>query len=340
MIWLTWRQFRAQATAVYAAVLVAAVTLAITGPRLVRLASSEGNLFDRLTDTDRNLFYGGVVVLALAPAIIGIFWGAPLVARELEHGTHRLAWTQSVTRTRWLATKLGVTAVGTVVALGVLTLAVTWWSHPIDGAMSSTRGGLPSRLTLFAMRGIVPIGYAVFAVVLGATLGIMLRRSLPAMAITLTVYLLMQIGVPFIVRPYLVDAVHESVTISSGRMDSIEADETGRPVSIEVNTGHQGDWVLSNDTVNAKGQVTALPAWFADCLAAPASPGDAKAPVPANNSRETCFTRLISEGYQQRLVYQPANHFWPLQWAETGGYLALSALMATLCFWWTRRRLS
>jgi len=49
----------------------------------------------------------GLVVLVV-PALIGVFWGAPLIARELETGTFRLAWTQSVTRTRWLAVKLGV----------------------------------------------------------------------------------------------------------------------------------------------------------------------------------------------------------------------------------------
>ena len=50
--------------------------------------------------------------MAVVPAVVGAFWGAPLVARELEAGTHRLAWNQAVTRTRWLTTKLAVTALG------------------------------------------------------------------------------------------------------------------------------------------------------------------------------------------------------------------------------------
>ena len=118
------------------------------------------DVYDLLTGNDRLLFYGGIAVLAVAPAVIGIFWGAPLVARELETGTHRLAWNQSVTRSRWLATKLGFTVLATAVAVGILTLAITWWAHPIDGATGSSRGSLPSRLTpiSFAMRGIVPVG--------------------------------------------------------------------------------------------------------------------------------------------------------------------------------------
>ena len=76
-------------------------------------------------------------MLAVAPALIGVFWGAPLVARELEAGTHRLAWTQSVTRTRWLAIKLGRRRRSRPPSRsGVLSLAVTWWAQPLDGALS------------------------------------------------------------------------------------------------------------------------------------------------------------------------------------------------------------
>ena len=72
----------------------------------------------------------------------------------------------------------------------------------------------------------------------------------------------------FMVRPHLVNPVQQSLTISAARIDTISADESGRPMSIKANTRNQGDWVLSNDTVNANGQVTALPAWFGDFLPA------------------------------------------------------------------------
>ena len=48
----------------------------------------------------RDQFAGSVRAarwLTLLPALAGLFIGAPLLARELEHGTHRLAWTQSLT---------------------------------------------------------------------------------------------------------------------------------------------------------------------------------------------------------------------------------------------------
>ncbi len=342
MIWLTWRQFRTQAAAVYAAVAAVAVLLAITGPRLVDLARLDGSVFDRLTGTDQNLFFAGIVVLAVAPAVIGAFWGAPMVARELEVGTHRLVWNQTVTRTRWLATKLGITALGAAIAVGVLTLAVSWWSEPIDGALSSTHGGLPGRMTpvTFAMRGIVPVGYAVFAVVLGVAIGTVIRRSLPAVALTLAVFTVVQVAVPLWVRPHLAPPAQEDVTFSLARLDGINAFGPGGPVTLSLNSGGRGDWVLSNETVDATGRVAALPAWFGNCLPPPPSGGQAEAPVRmTETSLEACFTRLADAGYRQRLVYQPADHFWRLQWTETALFFALSGLLAGFCFWWTRHRL-
>src|SRR4051812_7774845 len=140
MTWFTWRQTRVQLATVYALVVAASVTLAVTGHRLAHLASTTTNFYDLLTGRDRFQFYAGIYVLATAPALIGAFWGAPLVARELESGTYRVAWTQSVTRTRWLATKLGITALATAVAVGALSLAVTWWAKPLDGSQSDRHG--------------------------------------------------------------------------------------------------------------------------------------------------------------------------------------------------------
>jgi hypothetical protein len=343
MIWLTWRQFRTQAGVVCAAVTAAALVLAITGPRLLDLARIDANIYDRLTNSDRNLFFAGIVVVAVAPAVIGAFWGAPLVARELEAGTHRLVWNQSVTRTRWLATKLAVTTLAAAVAVGVLTLAVSWWSEPIDGALSSTHGSLPSRMTpvTFAMRGIAPIGYTVFALVLGVTLGIVLRRPLPAMALTLAVFTFVQIAMPLWIRPHLVPPVQHNVAITVARLDGIQSNGPGQLSRITVTTGGKGDWLLSNQTVDAKGHASALPSWLGQCLPQPPSPSSSASPVPVTRpSLEGCFARLTAEGYRQRVVYQPADRFWRLQWAETALFLAVSGLLAWFCFWWTRHRLS
>jgi hypothetical protein len=350
MTWLTWRQLRVSAAALYGAVLAAAVVLAVTGPRVADKAGLRGSLFDNLTRLERDLFYGGVIVLAVAPAVVGAFWGAPLVARELESGTHRLVWNQSVTRNRWLATKLGLTAGIAAIAVGGLTLAITWWSDPVDGALSNTRGSLPVRLSpsAFAMRGIVPVAYVVFALVLGAAVGLVLKRSVPAMAVTLVVYVVVQIAMPLWVRPHLWPPVTKTVAFSMDRLDGISGDPSGR-ATITLNTGGHGDWILSNRTVNSAGQDTALPSWMVQCVVppipsavqggAPPSEGEVQSSAEGKGGDQVaaCFDRMNAEGYRQRIVYQPASHFWPLQYVETGVVLALSGLLAWFCFWRIRQ---
>ncbi len=122
-------------------------------------------------------------VLLVLPALIGVFWGAPLVARELETGTFRLAWTQGVTRQRWLAVKLTLAGLASMAVAGLLSLILTWWFSPIDRVQLN-------QLTpaMFGVRGITPIGYAAFAFALGVTAGAFIRRTIPAMAATIVVF--------------------------------------------------------------------------------------------------------------------------------------------------------
>lgn len=343
MIWLSWRQLRAQVVTVYALVAGVAVVVAVTGPRLARLAADATSVYDLLTGRDIGLFYGGLAVVAVAPAVIGAFWGAPLVARELETGTYRLAWNQSVTCTRWLAVRLGTAVVATVVGVGALSTAVTWWSAPLDGTLSSTHGGLPSRLTpvSFAMRGIVPVGYAVLALVLGVAVGLVLRRTVPAMAVTLVLYVLVQLAVPLWVRPHLVPPVEATVTLSRSTLDGISKPPGDSPPVLTAHTATPGDWVLADETVDARGRPASVPAWFSACLPdAPDAPVGSPTAAPPEGGLEACLARLADEGYRQHVVYQPKDRFWALQWTETGGYLAVAALLAAGCFRWTRHRVT
>jgi ABC-type transport system involved in multi-copper enzyme maturation permease subunit len=345
MIWLTWRQFRTQLLAVYGLVAAACLWLALTGPGLARLAHRNKDFYDLLSSTDRFLYDGGLAVLAVAPALLGLFWGAPLVARELESGTYRLVWNQSVTRGRWLAAKLGFAVLATALAVAILCVAVTWWAHALDGGQGHQSGNLPSRMTpvAFAMRGVVPVGYAVFALLLGTLVGLVVRRSIAAMAVTLAIYAFVQVAVPLWVRPHLVPPTTTTVTISEATLDGITSDGGG-PFVITAHTSDPQSWILSNQTVDSRGAAAALPSWFQDCLPAPppdaGSGGGTSQVNPAPGTMGDCLRRLSAEGYRQRLVYQPVSHFWRLQWAELGLYLAASGLFAGGSFWWVRRRLS
>src|SRR6185312_4340199 len=140
MFRLTWLQFRLQAAIALAALAAVAIVLAITGSHLVHLYNATITNCAAQNDCDsakhafllNDQFLQNMLgpLLLIIPALLGIFWGAPLVAREIERGTFRLAWTQSVSRRRWLAIKLGVIGLASMAVAGVLSLMVTWWFSP------------------------------------------------------------------------------------------------------------------------------------------------------------------------------------------------------------------
>ena len=106
------------------------------------------------------------------PLLVGLFWGAPLVAAEAEAGTTQFAWMQSVTRKRWLAVKIGWMLLAAAVWGGVISALVTWWVSPTNAEQLNQFD--PGR---FDIMGIVPVGYSLFAVALGVTAGALLRRT-------------------------------------------------------------------------------------------------------------------------------------------------------------------
>ena len=212
MIWLAWRQFRIQLLAAAAVLLVFLAALALTWTRVTGLARDTGfsgcqaDACDDAADaflgalsneTAGWLYYAGIAVMFVLPVLLGIFWGAPRVARELETGTYRMIFSQSVSRRRWLLVKLAVGGVAAALSAGLASLVLTWWAAPIDQAESRV-----SPVT-FATRGIVPIAYATLAFVIGVTVGLVLRRTLAAMAVTLLVVVVVQVAVPLVLVPVL-----------------------------------------------------------------------------------------------------------------------------------------
>ncbi|TDB84427.1 ABC transporter permease [Actinomadura sp. KC216] len=351
MIWLTLRQFRVQAAVVFGLLAVLTAALLATGPGLADEydsglaacgAGGDCTQFTRLFFNDhQNQLVLLVGVVLFLPGIIGVFWGAPLITREIEHGTHRLVWTQSITRTRWLAAKLGLVGLAAVVAAGLAVLAVSWWSDPIDQAAASTSA---ARVTpvVFMARGVVPIGYAAFAFALGVSVGILVRRTLPAMAITLVAFVAVQVAVPMLVRPHLVPPVTRTVVITADNRGEmlLRKGEDGRLSLLVQAEGEQASWTLENATVDSSGrkldEVLLTGAGASACEARPPAPNG----EPPDGPPQACFDFIKQQGYRQTVVYHPADHFWPLQRAETGLFAVLTLGLTGFCFYWTRRRLS
>jgi hypothetical protein len=339
MIRLSWIQFRAQAVTAAAALAAFAILLAVTGPHLASLYAASGitgchggscvaapvAFLNRLQATSPYpvVYLLGLGIILVAPAVIGIFWGAPLIARELETGTYQLAWNQSITRTRWLVVKLALTGLAAMAVTEALSLMYAWWADPIGkatglGASTSVFSGGRFSSLIFATHGITPLGYAAFAFTLGTAAGALIRRTVPAMAITLAIFAAAQIAMPTGVRPHLIPPDHTVAAIESVDLDFGSLTATVVP-------GRPGAWILSSGAINAARQpVSSLPA---ACQAAfsgtkPTSPG------PCMESR----------GIREAITYEPASRYWPLQWTETGIFLALALGLAGFCFWWLGRR--
>jgi ABC-type transport system involved in multi-copper enzyme maturation permease subunit len=343
MIWLTWRQFRGGAVMMAAALAVLAAILGLTGPGLAddystgiaacTTQSGGCSVFvARFFDDNLIPFLGVTAVVLVLPALIGLFWGAPLIARELEAGTHRLVWNQSITRTRWLAVKLGLTGLAAMTAAGLGSLAVTWWSSPIDKAATELPRMAP---LLFAARGIVPIGYAAFAFALGVTVGMLVRRTLPAMAITLAIFVSAQIAMPLLVRPHLLPPTRSTIELTESNIDGFHWDESGEVLEVWSNAGPADAWVLSSHSVDPSGHAV-------DTISLSMSSGPCAPPTgtPDEMSVTACLDEIQRLGYRQEATYHPSSRFWPFQWYETGIYTALALGLAGFCFWRIRRSLS
>jgi hypothetical protein len=340
MTWLTWRQFRTPGLVTVVALAVAAVILAITGASMADLYQSgvagclgqsgtracpQGTLTAFTASYGFLQHFFGYALIGI-PALIGAFWGAPLLTREVEAGTHRLVWTQSITRTRWLAVKVTLIGFATAVTTGLLSLMVTWWSGSVDLVNAN-------RLTppVFDQRGVAPVGWALLAFAVGVTAGLLIRRTIPAMATTLVVFTTARILWPVYVRPYLIPPVHTDARVGTLPFDWVGVN-AGPESPMLVHVSIPGGWILSDRTVNAAGHQVLGGTLFPLCPPPADSSGLKHAP-------DACFIQhLIQLGYSRSVLsYQPASRFWPMQWVETGALIAIAMLLLTFCFWWVRR---
>ncbi len=349
MIRLTWRQFRTQAAVAAAALAVLAVILAVTGTRLAHLYDTSvascgsedacAGATNAFLTSDRSLQLGLNALMLVVPAILGIFWGAPLIARELETGTHRLAWTQSVTRPRWLAAKLGLVGVWSVGVAGLLSLMVTWWFGPLDGITANRFAPGP-----FDERAIVAMGYAAFAFALGAAMGLLIRRTLPAMAVTLVVFIAARLAFVQWIRPHLMPPVHRTITLVHAAIGFGIRGQGGPPTLFPEGLRIPNAWVYAPRILDGDGHPLTPSVVARACpnIAVPAhDQGGPATGVPAEvvGQLRACL-RTIGRTYHEAVAFQPAGRYWTFQWIETAIFLVAALALAGLCFWWIRRRVS
>lgn len=322
MTGFAWLQHRTRIVVAAAGLAALAVVAAAAGAHL------RGN--------DQLRLWLGVLVVAV-PATVGVFWGAPLLAREFETGTFRLAWTQSVTRTRWTAVQLGVLGLAGTALAGLLSLLITWWAGPLDRAAAN-------RFGTFDARDVVPIGHAAFAFALGVAAGALIRRVVPAMAATLAVFVAARLTIAHWVRPDLLAPVHLRQPLdpaSTGYGGSAFSASTLLPDPPHIPNA----WITSVRVVDAADHPLTARVLSATCPGlgtgggsdGPRRPGHRQVPQSVANRMQECVAR-IGTTYHEAVTYQPAQGYWTLQWYELAIFLGASLALGTFCIWWIRHR--
>ncbi|MGD0704795.1 MAG: ABC transporter permease subunit [Trebonia sp.] len=253
------------------------------------------------------------VFLQLVPVLIGAFVGAPVLARELETGTFRYAWTQGFGRRRWALAKLVALAVVLAAATGACGVLVSWYYQPYFAAGNYALGlyQIPPFVTLFTLRGVAFPGWTLAAFAIGALAGMLIRRVVPAIVATLAAYAGLAVAAGgFLREHYLTPLVTTSPNLP------------GTAWII-------GQWSTKDGRFAFAGNPP-LSLLNQFCSAAPAGKGK-----PSMGTFAQC---LAQHGYTQWTSYQPASRFWPFQWIEGGWLLALSALLIAATVWLVQRR--
>ena len=328
MIWLNWRQFRLQALVAAVALVLAAVYLLYLGGDIrdahAAYRSHCGDPGDcaqagsQFKSAYQNTLLYLAAALGLVPVVIGAFWGAPLVARELETGTHRLVWNQSVARRRWLLARMLFVGLAAVTVTGLAGLLLTWAAAPYDRVAGDRFGTVE-----FGARDIVPVGYAVLAFTLGTVVGLLVRRTLPAMAITGVVFLAVQFTVPNLVRPHLMPPEKATLPMTAQTINQARnlGSITGSPSIGGLGVPDSpGAWISDISPMRTADGRTVSGAAFNACLDSPPRTGAGG----TFGDTAVCLSKL---DLHVDVRYQPSERYWAFQAAETALYLLVSGLL-------------
>lgn len=330
MIWLTWRQHRSE-TLISAGLFAALAALLIpTGLSMLSdyhtfgvsacLGStrSSQHCFNAI-----HTFYsaaGSLVNLLgwanFLPLVFGVLLAAPFVL-DLETGTYRLAWTQSISRTRWVAIKLLLVAGAAVVVGAGLALLFSWWRVPLDHLGSNLDPN-----DAFDFEGVVPIGYVLFATGLVLALGVLTRRAVVAVGLSLAAFLGARLSIMGYVRPHLMAPV-EKVFPASGA--------PAMPTGVSSR-----DWVLNNGLSDRLGH----PLSNSQSLAAFDRCGNTVHGLPKGSAsmQQALAHCFHSDHIYNFTIYQPASRFWSLQLRELALYAVMALILFAFTAWWVRDR--
>jgi hypothetical protein len=305
MTWVVWRQHRAQLAVMGAFLLAFAVLVAVTGNQL----ADEYHRIRTCADcSGAGLMQGHqlariLVNLTVAvPLVLGVSLGTTIVGREVEQSTHVLAWTQSISRRRWLVTKVAGALLGTAVLAGTMSALVTWWSGTLNSAEGYRFEGLQ-----FDTQNLSPVAYGLFAVALGFAAGAVLRRMLPAVGVTVVGFVAVRLFVELSLRPHYRKAVLVTRSLFEAARDS------------------SGAWRFGDELVDGAGHAVRGPLPMPEVCRAAVDRATA----------DRCMSGL---GYRVVSTVHPADRYWPFQWTEAAIFVGLAAVLVAVGAWFVLRR--
>lgn len=314
MIWLTWRQQRTETLVAALVLVLAAAVLVPVGLHMSSVYDSEG-LASCLADSggrcgaavssfdSRFEHLGGLISwFNLLPGLLGILLAAPFVL-ELEQGTFRLAWTQSVPRRRWLATKLTLVGLGTFAAALALTVLMTWWRTPLDHLHGRME------VNVFDFEGAVPFAYTFFAVALVIAIGVLLRRTVLAIGLGFVGYLALRLVIQTWVRQDYVAPIRKVWPF-------------GQPGPANLDTA----WQLQSGP--------------SDHLGHPLANADLIVATCARGPKTAMAACAHAHGLYNLAVFQPASRFWLFQGIETAIFGGLAVALLAFAVVWVQKRVS
>jgi hypothetical protein len=316
VIWLSWRQERLEAALAAGLLALVALVLVPLGIHMgsvylhsgvaacvAHTAASGAGCSGIVSDFQHRFEHAGPIVpwLNFLPGIFGVLFAAPLIL-EFEQGTYRLAWTQSVTRRRWLTTKLVAIYASALLGAVVLTRLMTWWRQPLDHVQGRMEPNV------FDFEGIVPYAYTVFAVSLVLAIGLFTRRTVVASAGGLLGYFAARISVQTWGRQHYL-----------APLKRVWAPGEPGPTNLD----HA--WNFVSGPSNAQGVPVPFARFIATCMTGP------------KGATESC---LRAHHIYNVAVYQPASRFWLFQGIEAAMFAGAGALLLASALWWVHRRLA
>jgi len=315
MAWVTWRQHRAALGGVAAFLGAFAVYLWLTGLQMHHAEAAychpAGSLGCAINFTGRYGETAIIVSIALqaVPALIGVFAGAPVLARELETGTFRYAWTQGIGRLRWTVGKLVPLAVAVTAVAGAFTVLIAWYNQPWVAAGYVT----PFSARVFDLLGVAFGAWTLAAFAIGVLAGMLIRRAVPAIAASLAAYAGLAFATALWLREHYITPL---VTHNPNLPGSA--------------------WIISHWYTGRNGKPLSQAA-ISQILQA-YHPATNKIGPNTFQTFLNAVGYLTQHGYTFWVSYQPGSRFWPFQWIEGGWLLALSVLLIAATVWLVRRR--